>query len=65
MNKINGIIIEGKVYVAEKAKSITCLQCDLVEEDGGCVAPEQCFRLGSRNIFRYSQELTDKLKQHE
>lgn len=62
MEKINGIIIDGKVYEAIKTDEQSCLKCDLIEEDGGCPCRDYCFYLGRYNIFRYSPELTDKLK---
>jgi len=61
MEKINGIIIEGKVFVAEKDANCSCLKCDLIEEDGKCAHPQFCNRLGVDNIFRYSPEMTERL----
>lgn len=62
MEKINGIIIDGKAYEAKETDGQSCLKCDLIEEDGGCHCRDYCFNLGRCNIFRYSPELTDKLK---
>lgn len=61
MNGINGIIIDGKVYVATEDNKQSCLKCDLIEEDGGCICGGFCLSMGYSNIFRYSRELTDKL----
>lgn len=61
MEKINGIILEGKVYVAAKDDKQSCLKCDLIEDDGKCAHHRFCIRLGADNIFRYSPELTDKI----
>lgn len=58
MEKINGIIIAGKVYEMEFERNIgSCEECDLHEMY--CCLEDYC-----RNhycIFRYSQELTDML----
>lgn len=62
MKKINGVIYEGKVYVEDTDPNGSCLRCDLIEEDGKCAYHRFCIRLGANNIFRYSQELTDRLK---
>lgn len=67
MEKINGVIIKGKVYeVVECIEESPCDFCDLQKE---------CF-LGDYNVeilcssiigydttFRYSQELTDKINE--
>lgn len=62
MEKINGIIYDGKVYVAAEDDKQSCLKCDLIEDDGKCAHHRFCIRLGAANIFRYSQELTDKIR---
>lgn len=59
--KLNGIIIDGKVYKAYETDGSSCLKCDLIEEDGDCPCRDFCFCLGRYNIFRYSPELTYKL----
>lgn len=63
MEKINGIIYDGKVFVTTKDANRSCLKCDLIEEDGRCVCPKFCAQLGVETIFRYSQELTDKINE--
>lgn len=60
---LNGIIIDGKVYEAKETDEQSCLKCDLIEEDGGCPCRDYCFNIGRCNIFRFSPELTDKLKE--
>lgn len=61
MEKINGIIIEGKVYKAiqEQAKG-SCLGCDFFPKRPNCGINGFCRKLHC--IFRFSPELTDKLK---
>lgn len=61
MEKINGIIADGKIYAAEETNEHSCLKCDLIEEDEGCPCRDYYFYLGRNNIFRYYQELTDKI----
>lgn len=62
MEKINGIIKDGKVYVAlqDGKDCFSCQGCGLYSE-GGCIYSSLCFYLGRCNIFRYSPELTEKL----
>lgn len=69
MEKINGIIIEGKVYKAEEQDIRICCECDLYSQ---CMSFSDCrlhdsllslcLACGKENIFRFSPELTDKLK---
>lgn len=61
MNGLNGIIIDGKIYVATEDNKSSCLKCDLIGERGECPCRDFCFGQGRCNIFRYSQELTDKI----
>ena len=61
MEKINGIIKDGKIYVATETDETSCLMCDLIEEDGGCPCRDYCFSLGRNNIFRFSPSLTKRL----
>ena len=63
MNGLNGIIVDGKVY--EIVKSYNCSDCGLLEK---CTKDAEtfeaiCYILSnkSRSIFRFSQNLTDKL----
>lgn len=63
MNGLNGIIYNGKVYESIKKDSYDCSDCALRERCGanGRYAPA-CVAFGyDHPIFRYSQELTDKL----
>lgn len=63
MEKINGIIIEGKIFVATGTNNSSCLMCDLIEEDSSCPCRNYCFYIGGYyNCFRYSPELTERLK---
>lgn len=63
MEKINGIIIEGKVYKESRG---SCEDCDLRKR---CMLDEErldtnycsIFVLGSGENFRYSPELTERL----
>lgn len=66
MEKINGIIVNGKIYEAvECNKKSPCDICDLQRE---CSLSDYnveflcSYVIGDDNIFRYSPELTDKLK---
>lgn len=64
MEMINGIVIDGKVYIEGRG---SCEECDLrkkcmQEEELHDVNYCQIFVLGSGKNFRYSPELTDKLK---
>lgn len=63
MEKINGIIKDGRVYVASQdgRDCYSCNGCDLYSLYGDCVYFDLCFQLGRLNIFRYSPELTEKL----
>lgn len=65
MEKINGIIIEGKVYIpVECDKDSPCDECDLSEKcsklspnvDDAC-----CELIDRFHIFRYSPSLTERL----
>lgn len=68
MKKINGIIIAGKIYKAEEQDIQICCECDLYDQ---CMSFDDnklhdsllllCQACGKENIFRYSQELTDKI----
>lgn len=68
MEKINGIIIAGKVYTAEEQYIQICCECDLYNQ---CMSfsgdklhdslLSLCLACGKENIFRYSPELTDKI----
>lgn len=68
MEKINGIIINGKIYEAVKFKAHEhsgCRNCCFYIEHG-CSAPKllcRVFEGGTTNnyIFRYSPELTERL----
>lgn len=56
MEKINGIIINGKVYEIEPGCQI-CHQCALY----GSICGHCCNMFGGGAILRYSHELTEKL----
>lgn len=69
MEKINGIIIDGKVYEAVPKGSYHCSDCDLYKQ---CkryshVLTDACtnlmFVFEENIIFRYSQPLTDKINE--
>lgn len=68
MEKINGIIINGKIYEAVKFKAHEhsgCRNCCFYIEHG-CSAPKllcRVFEGGTTNkyIFRYSPELTERI----
>ena len=62
MEKINGIIENGYVYVAVEGNEYSCLNCDLMDDTGSCDAKDLCHSLGPYNYFRYSPELTERLK---
>lgn len=66
--KINGIIIEGKVYEAVECDEILnhCDICDLYREcsDGKEIFPCPWAITEGRSYFRYSQSLTDKLNNY-
>ena len=62
MEKLNGIIIDGKVYETVEVERAVCDHCDLKDKCNQSSAFEYCIEiLGAREIFRYSQSLTDKL----
>lgn len=65
MNGLNGIIKDGRIYVATEDNTHSCLnsclECDLIGEWGECPCRDFCFEQGRDNIFCFSQELTDKL----
>lgn len=63
--KLNGIILDGKVYITDPAAA-SCADCDLCEMCCGMLEEEEwCIRAGATKDndfgFRYSQELTDKI----
>lgn len=67
MEKINGIIISGKVYeVANSGKTSPCMQCVLHNEcdkfDYEHHTKDFCIKNLGDLHFRFSPELTDKLK---
>ncbi|MDE7464985.1 MAG: hypothetical protein K2M59_03800 [Muribaculaceae bacterium] len=65
MNGLNGIIIEGKCYEVVDRGTFSCKDCDLYERchANGRYAPA-CVAFGyDRNIFRFSQTLTDKINE--
>ncbi len=68
MEKINGICINGKFYKAEEQDLQICCECDLYDQCmsfSGVKLHDSllllCQACGDENIFRYSQELTDKI----
>ena len=61
LEKNNGICIDGKFYVATKPEKSSCLECNILMDDGSCLCRDYCFYLGRCNIFRYSPELTEKI----
>ena len=66
MEKINGIILNGKVYEAVLNDTDSCEECAFVDKEIGCCRKSYCvsFMQGygkSPYIHRYSQSLTDKL----
>ena len=57
---MNGIIINGKAYVAESDDNLSsCANCDLKPAAIGCPYAETCITW--KSVFRFSQELTDRL----
>lgn len=59
MEKLNAIVIEGKVYEAVEPL-YDCCGCELnTPGDNYCIYCDLCTSWGC--IFRYSQPLTDKL----
>ena len=67
MEKLNAIVIDGKVYEAVLDDTDSCEECVFVDSEIGCCRKSHCtsFMLSpygkSPYIFRYSQSLTDKL----
>ena len=65
MEKINGIIREGKVYKAVRGE---CKDCDLQEQCADkALFNDLCnyfeeYKIGNARIFRYSPSLTERLK---
>lgn len=63
MKKLNGVIIDGKFYEAEKGRN--CDKCDLRDEccknvwAGICTNFETL--LNDIHIFRFNQKITDKI----
>lgn len=66
MEKINGICIEGKFYEAVECNEIApCDHCDMQWKcliSSHNVEPICSEIFGNYSIFRYSPELTEKLK---
>lgn len=74
MEKINGIVIDGRFYEAEEQDLQFCNECDLNEQ---CNHPKSydsglhsgllclCQYIGKENIFRYSPELTKRTPMRE
>ena len=64
MEKLNGIIYNGKVYIPEETKK-PCLNCDLKTDcqHGMLIGIACSYFLNEKERFRYSQELTDKINQ--
>lgn len=58
MEKINGIIKSGKVYIPEHIFGQDCDECALDRESCRAI----CTGFGVDVIFRYSPELTERLK---
>lgn len=66
MEKINGIIVSGKVYkIVETGTMLTCRECAFHGRCGNIDAPcADKFMTGNRTaIYHYSPELTDKLNE--
>ena len=66
MEKLNGIILNGKVYEAVLDDTDSCEECVFVDREIGCCRKSYCTSFipsygKSPYIFRYSQSLTDKL----
>ena len=66
MEKLNGIIYNGKVYEAVLDDTDSCVECAFGDREIGCCRKSFCtsFMQGygkSPYILRYSQSLTDKL----
>lgn len=68
MEKVNGICIEGRFYEAVLTEEFdSCDGCELRETPSGCyAAPCHSFKRDkngdAEHIFRYSPELTERLK---
>lgn len=67
MNGLNGIVLNGKFYKAVLDDSDSCDECAFVDREIGCCRKPHCtsiipFYGRSPYIFRFSQELTDKIK---
>lgn len=63
MEKINGIILDGKIYIATEDSKDYCLGCDIVaDENMNCPCMDYCRSIGYCNVFRYSPGLTERLK---
>lgn len=66
--EINGIIIKGKVFeIAERGCSHCAFGYELLKDNGTCPVKEICTIMPytnaeKDNCFRFSHELTDKLK---
>lgn len=64
---LNGIIIDGKVYEAILPEIDSCKGCAFQEEESGCIKAH-CHSFkptdfgDAIHIFRFSPELTEKLK---
>lgn len=67
---MNGLIIDGKVYVAVEQDMQFCCECDLYDKCCSFGAESEkyhgmllaaCLTFGKENIFCYSPTLTDKL----
>lgn len=64
MEKINGIIISGKVYEAVRGE---CKDCDLQEQcERKDLFNDLCnyfedYKIGNAHIFRFSPSLTERL----
>lgn len=62
---INGIIVDGKVYIADENPSNECRHCDLQDAHDNCIAPAWCQCYDDKEFcsydFKFSQTLTDKL----
>lgn len=65
MEKINGIIKDGKVYEVVEIDEVTpCEYCDLWEECSNSASTIEhicCEFIGDSYIFRYSPDLTERL----
>ncbi len=57
MEKINGIVLSGKVYIPEHIFGQDCDECALDRENCRAI----CTGFGVDAIFRYSPSLTERL----